>query len=316
MLLMWRSESRHRQMHRTTYLVLQLLISTMLLVSSSYYNTSAFNDSLYSHVAVEKKPANKHLFMIGDSIMRYHYLTLVNSLKFEKTLVDNGGRGSFIQQEGGYNNWTLFFETTNKLLQPYEHCDCYRDNHFNPSRQFENRYYYDEKKKIRITFLTFLGRFVHGHWNKTSDNDLLRTTQGNYSEALWSYSLPAFIKHLVPSLLHKGEKSILVLNAGHHQNNFHEESYRDKVRDRALKTFDQFIWKTTTYPFAERREMQLDGQQFKPPDFNMCALEGITCLNMSWTKHIHNHNYTDFLHFKASTYNIMTMQMLDQFNVK
>ena len=94
--LMWRSESRRRQMHRTTYLVLQLLISTMLLVSSSYYKTSAFNDSLYSHDAVAKKLANKHLFMIGDSLMRYQYLTLVHSLKFEKTLVDNGGRNSFI----------------------------------------------------------------------------------------------------------------------------------------------------------------------------------------------------------------------------
>ena len=313
--LMWRSESRRRQMHRTTYLVLQLLISTMLLASSSYYKTSAFNDSLYSHDAVAKKLANKHLFMIGDSLMRYQYLTLVHSLKFEKTLVDNGGRNSFIG-EGSYNNWTLFYDTTNKLLKPYEHCDCYREDPFNPSRQFENRYYYDEKKKIRITFLIFFGRFIHGHWNKTSDNDLLRTTQENYSEALWSYNLPRFIQHLVPSLLHKGEKSILVLNAGHHQNYFHEESYRDKVRDRALKNFDQFMWKTTTYPIAERREEQLDGQQFKPPDFNMCALEGVTCMNISWTKHVHNDNYTDWLHYKASTYNIMTMQMLDQINVK
>ena len=118
--------------------------------------------------------------------------------------------------------------------------------------------------------------------------------------------------------------SILILNAGYNANNFTFGDGKDKVvnikyaslvRDSAVITFDQVIWKTCSAP---NPDPEIDSRErdayFHPQDSAMCSLQNITCFNLSWTELLEPHHYSDSLHFKASVYNLMNLKLLDIIN--
>ena len=63
---------------------------------------------------------------------------------------------SFFQRFGSAvdYNWGAFYRESTGVLRGYEHCDCYRKQ----SSVIENRYFVDERSRVRLTYLQAFGR--------------------------------------------------------------------------------------------------------------------------------------------------------------
>jgi len=183
----------------------------------------------------------RHVVFIGDSLSRYMYLVLAhflvrdewpedppfspgNSAKdrtrrmhesvcFEKSWPPPPGLGN-------YSLWNAFYNGSNRLLQPYELCDCYRrlgSSGMSPYRDFtENRFL--EKAGVRISFFTQIQSpawQLHGHTPPGSHEEMrarLSCGTGACSEEpSWRMSLTDFAARALPAL---GATDV-VFNAGH-----------------------------------------------------------------------------------------------------
>ena len=77
------------------------------------------------------------ILLMGDSITRYQYLSLVYFL--ESGNWSHAGRS--ITNEKEWNSWNHFYEGTNSLLRGRESCDCTRSGLSSVGTVFENRMY-------------------------------------------------------------------------------------------------------------------------------------------------------------------------------
>ena len=93
---------------------------------------------------------NRHIIMIGDSLMRFQYLSLVYFLRHNRG-IDNNMDPNMINEKG-WGSWQDYFRGTSSLLAPYEYCDCFRKNYEN-CPWMENRYYIDNTHKLFVTYL-------------------------------------------------------------------------------------------------------------------------------------------------------------------
>lgn len=90
----------------------------------------------------------KSILLIGDSLTRYQYLSLVYFLA-------TGSWSSPVphnEREKAHASWTAFYETTTQRMQ-YERCDCYRRNGTGLSHIVENRYF--SMNNSNITYLQY-----------------------------------------------------------------------------------------------------------------------------------------------------------------
>ena len=129
----------------------------------------------------------KPLGMIGMSLIRYQYLSLVNFLEHETWIPWDGGAhlGSASPvvenqwrkpTDSDKEHWNRFFQGTNRVLNGNEACDCYRsssctalDTHGGWCTT-ENRYYRKKighRKYLSVTYLQSFGPKYspRGHWN-------------------------------------------------------------------------------------------------------------------------------------------------------
>lgn len=75
----------------------------------------------------------------------------------------------------------------------------------------------------------------------------------------------------------------------------------------------RLIWKTTSYILTEKNYPTLDkrgGKNYFEVDSSMCAIAGVGCLNISWTKHLPKEVYWDNVHFHSQIYSWMNRQLL------
>ena len=280
--------------------------------------SAIFDDSEFSPAIAERKLANKHLVMVGDSLMRYQYLALVYSLKFGVKLTDSDTR-NFVR-EHTFSDWFDYFSATNSLLCPNEYCDCFKTTDSKYDTQFENRFYEDREKHIKITFLLMYGKFNQGHWSNTTDDDGLRKPSKVYTPAVWKTDLPDTLTGFLRQMVDAGDRnsSVLVLNAGHHVHHFLESEYCDKVISRAVGLFGQVIWKTTscqTRAIQKAYELAGLGAYYLAStnhshDNIMCSKEGVKCLDISWITEVPDEDYIDPIHYRAPVYNVINTQMM------
>merc|ERR1719203_1461965 len=74
------------------------------------------------------KATDLSIVFVGDSLSRYQYLSLVNYLHSGATKwLDTGDPKENPVVEHSFDGWADFHRLTNEQLQPYETCDCYRD---------------------------------------------------------------------------------------------------------------------------------------------------------------------------------------------
>ena len=128
----------------------------LLLVIGSAVGRLLYRDFETSEIVSEhsKLMNNQHIVMMGDSLMRYQYLSLVHLVHTD----------SFVQQdshpnmlwEKDFNNFSEFYSFTSEKLKPNEYCDCSRSTEFRHDT-YENRYYHDSERNISISYFQYMG---------------------------------------------------------------------------------------------------------------------------------------------------------------
>lgn len=252
----------------------------------------------------------KHIVFSGDSLMHYQYLNFVYSLR-HCTEVSAHLRPAI--DEHNWESWSQMFHGTNSLLAPFETCDCFRDDSgYVLGQIFTNRYYHDPYRNVTVTYMNlgWNGPLCQGRYR-------YKTVLTNSTEGFWTYTLPDAIRSHFPLL--RSKPDVLLLNAGFFRNSFHIKSYVEEVLN-AVNTIPglRFIWKTTNYGIPDKNHLSLAKRggdfaerNFFEVDSTMCAIAGVGCLNMSWTKHLPEEEYRyDDYHFSSRAYGWVNRQLL------
>eukprot|EP00854_Cymbomonas_tetramitiformis_P028796 gene28796-35753_t len=117
--------------------------------------SSRFTSSLSEKVRGGNVPPSSIIF-IGDSVIRYQYLSLVYFLK-NRHWIGRHQRPNPIEEQT-YDSWEDFYNQTSKALTPYELCDCFRvDNPENFTLPFENRYFCGPG--LKVSYIQAFGDF-------------------------------------------------------------------------------------------------------------------------------------------------------------
>jgi hypothetical protein len=274
-------------------------------------------------------PTNVNIVIIGDSLSRYGYLSLVYFLRwgrwFEPTLeksnlMDERSFKSLFHDDA----FGEFYFQSSRLLQPYELCDCYNGGGEQqpPDKTayvIENRYYHDPELNNTVTFLHAFGHqdMIHGRiaaseaydtakWDWQKEEKKL--VQHQFTGTLWSFNqwhdvVEKYVSELDP------KPEFAVVNAGMWSNSFGPKG-EDVSRQFALAMDDQHfkksIWKTTTFreggvPMTEDAEAT---------DKYMCDLLP-DCFDISWTKDLRKDNYWDKKHFYEPVYRVINEELLE-----
>ncbi|KAK3238389.1 hypothetical protein CYMTET_51593 [Cymbomonas tetramitiformis] len=128
--------------------------------------SSRFTSSLSEKVRGGNVPPSSIIF-IGDSVIRYQYLSLVYFLK-NRHWIGRHQRPNPIEEQT-YDSWEDFYNQTSKALTPYELCDCFRvDNPENFTLPFENRYFCGPG--LKVSYIQAFGDFgSQGRMNITEN---------------------------------------------------------------------------------------------------------------------------------------------------
>lgn len=121
---------------------------------------------------IRRRPTNLRLVFMGDSITRYQYLSLTYFLKHgywydHSTNHENNNYNNLFNAHSFHHpfhpeeDWNEFFMQSNRLLHPYEACDCIRTK--DGSIIVERRYFYDKRHNNIITYIN-----MNGHTPATS----------------------------------------------------------------------------------------------------------------------------------------------------
>lgn len=268
----------------------------------------------------------QHLVMIGDSLMRYQYLSLVHLIRFGGFPDEHGNDDIMLGRK--FPTWSAFYNHTTALLAPHEVCDCFRTDltnitslkHANMNR-IENRYYYDAKTNIRISYFKYFGDKwpLHGKWESTRQAGVLKdhVFSSSNSDDMWVFKdvtvfLSRFARRLQPA------PTLLLLNAGHHKHNFHFPLFRREVTRAAHTVAPRVMWKTTSGRTDDLQEgvrnvsARTASSSSNLVDAAMCAAAGWRCLNLSWTSALPPSSYVDLLHLQPYAYADINIQFLLQ----
>ena len=103
----------------------------------------------------------RHILIIGDSVSRYQYLSLAQFIAYESWTPFHGRGEPMSEVESvqsskspSWGSWPKFMAGTHQRLRGYEICDCFRG----PNKPFhvENRYFFDPRANVRITFVSLV----------------------------------------------------------------------------------------------------------------------------------------------------------------
>lgn len=290
------------------------------------------NDKLLTRrnsTAINREPVLRdiHLVMIGDSFMRYQYLSLAYRLRYGVWFHKSMWYYNLVQERSFETplhmyTWAEFMYQTNKVLQPMEVCDCYRRAPNKFHEIIENRYFYDPVHNNSLIFLlafghidSIKGRLLPDQIRNASaipswQNDLLRERQSTtWLHRDWSRMVKEYIGALDPPPNH------VIMNAGMWSHKFgwavppsHNQTgqinFVTKSMLRSIQKVSpiQFGWRTTTYTL-NRTNRGTDG------DLLMCSVLPI-CINVSFTRHVRADYYWDGKHFLEPVYRAENEEML------
>jgi hypothetical protein len=260
-----------------------------------------------------------HIAMIGDSLMRYQYLSLAYRLRYGVWFDDSKWYYNLVSENTfadpfQNNTWGAFLYHTNRILQPYEVCDCHRKVSDWMSDVVENRYYYDPILNNSLVYVQAFGHVLplagrlEPHQVRTitaTNNSTWQTGALQQRGALswkykdWSDVIRNHILHLEPQPRH------IVLNAGSWRHSFQHNL--SKVVVKLVRIMQdtpqyQYAWRTTTYR-NDRAHRGFKGDQC------MCDLLPI-CVNVTFTRQVRQDLYWDRLHFYEPVYRVQNEQML------
>ena len=112
----------------------------------------------------------RHIVLMGDSVTRYQYLSLVYFLEYgafpgneDTWLTPEGAQLKGPTWEKSYTSWEQFYNVTNGQLRGHEICDCFRARE-TKTTLCENRYYHHPSLNISVSYVGWMGPIpIRGH---------------------------------------------------------------------------------------------------------------------------------------------------------
>ena len=264
---------------------------------------------------------NLHIAMMGDSLTRYQYLSLVNFLEndtWNTTIVQDGVTRDFVNLQTFRDDWPgpterdtrwiKFFEiTANQVFKGKESCDCYRIN----AKEYltavrEVRYYANNETNNFVSFFPRWGN--RGTRGMFSPHDVLQQ-QGNQSylnkevdpsKFRWNYNWTSIIRNYISNMEPKPQ--YFLFNSGIWGNQYLTKPILLAIREALLEHQIVGIYKTTTRKKDQRGVKALAW-------YELFACELFPCLGTQWTADLNQNDYWDNLHFYGRVYRRMNLQL-------
>jgi len=300
---------------------------------------------------IRVRPRNLSMVFVGDSITRYQYLSLAYFLRYgrwyDPTTFPNNlvHAHSFHHDFHPREDWNEFFMQSNRMLQPFELCDCVRKDN---TVAIERRYFFDESRNNTLVYINISGKSTLGYeglygrvdpttvFKKPFQSGLFResptttlaqdaamVTNQLHHVALhggaWEYFTWADLIEYHVGELNLGPSAVAILNAG-----LHPSSFQDSLKAVALKEALEMVgvkgvWKTTTFTkdqvlnAQQKQRQQLYSAEIKMRELDqvMCQHLG-ECFNLAWTAQLSPNLYYDQLHFGEPVYRILNEDLLSQ----
>lgn len=245
--------------------------------------------------------------LIGDSVTRYQYLSLVTYAHGGSYVRDDTRPNPMMEKT--FRSWKEFYEYTNKQLQPQELCDCNRPQKWDLGSVYENRYYFDEEARVSITYIQAFGDGnIHGHFEAESVHTgslHMRDVYAPHSRRVlppkWTFNWEGvfgYVARIRPKPTH------VVLNEGLWENSFGEAEFREKVVAAAKREGFVVVWKTTNF-----KKKRWQKRKVVEADTAMCELADM-CLNLNWTCDVDTKYYWDDNHYFPVIYHAINEHML------
>jgi hypothetical protein len=278
----------------------------------------------------------QEVFMIGDLIMRYQYLSLVYFLRRDKWF-DPNATANHLVNEKSFSSWDELYTSTNSMLAPMEICDCYRDkSKFSVSKAdtVENRYYHDRERDNMVVYLQSYGDGIpmHGRWNSSTvlrklaaqSSPEIRSSPDNagfakpnndfvwsFGKAQWHHAIDDYVRDFAPKHV--------VFNAGWWKNTFQNPGVNLNFTQSLQKNDIKGIWRSTTFDQAHglgRRSRFI--RAFERQIWNqLCnsstgsANASTLCMDVGWTEKVTSNMYWNELHFFEPVYRVMNEELLE-----
>ena len=94
---------------------------------------------------------DRHVLLLGDSLTRYQYFSLVQFLELGAWRVGQRGRSEVEHMYGWRGGFNGLFAGANARFRGREICDCFRGG--KGSTVFENHYYHNAEANVRISYM-------------------------------------------------------------------------------------------------------------------------------------------------------------------
>eukprot|EP01084_Bolivina_argentea_P159118 277147_1 len=318
----------------TTLLILLMLLTIIMTISFDLFSISTSNENqLNSKQLYDSHPSNlynnkvnKHIVMIGDSRMRYQYLSLTYYFTYNEW-----ANQSWLTNEKHSQNWNEFYQKTSEILK-FEQCNCWRSEVYEISNIIENRYYRNPINNISVTLMTiYQDEFlVRGHWNVSNTKVIIPEAfdcgsnhcNPDELQPQWAYQineLHLMIKKLNPDylLINNGWKSAPLTLI---QNTF-------KNILNVTKKHVKIYWKTRLFQkqwIKRKKQMQNEisknrkiENMIKEQHFNGCNVLDVTALTSLWYKlNLLNECMWNVVHYTIKANNLLNMITLKRmFNI-
>ena len=151
-------------------------------------------------------PSNLNIIMIGDSLTRYQYLSLVHYIQFGKWV--NPKAVPNMVWEKTHEDFYHFYNYTKSLLEPFEQCDCFRDDNLIKFPEiFENRYFFQPSRNNSISYIQkFTSSYLFkSQWNVSDIHKQHELVQNItdlrydvYQEKTWTEFIRNFVANMNP----------------------------------------------------------------------------------------------------------------------
>ena len=254
------------------------------------------------------RPRNLNIVMIGDSLMRYQYLSLAYFLRHGRWFDPSMKVNNLVQQPSfesplhDASTWNEFYLQSTRMLYPYELCDCHHE-----FKRTEHRYYLDPVYNNSIVYMQVFGHDVtikgrvnapveHEHYNEALVSGKKRPFV--WQEDTWHDLIRNYVARLDP------KPDIAILNAGKWPTEFATKKELGVLLKQSLDDAGiQALWRTNTYSKkASTTQAILDIDKY------MCDL--LPCWNVSWTRRVPDGFYFDRNHFLEPIYRLLNEEML------
>lgn len=324
-------EGRRQQQSSSRFARVLLVVSTLVASSSSVFYLSKesylttgpeLKRNATRHDAGEQdsRPTDLRLFMMGDSIMRYQYLSLAYFLRWGKWFDPHIEDHHLVNEKSFHDNWTEFYNTTNSWLRPYEICDCFRDDSLD-KRSYpdtENHFFFDPSRNNTVIFVFAWGHINPAHGRLPIDQSTMesitnaeeyRHEHSNATPNVWSFvEWDEVINYTFSQLRGTNfSPTHVLLNSGlwmGSPRDFHE-ARRSKLAQTLRAMNVNATWRTTS--------LDQKGNKKRPARLNdpvMCAMLD-QCLKISWWGTMRRDLYWNAIHPKEPLYRGANEDLLD-----